>query len=94
MATTADSRRPRKARVTIDSEVWDATVGETLRQVGRYARKPGLGKTFIRELGQTSSATVERIDADSRTIYTDGKGGQWARVAQVHQLEVIEYFED
>ena len=88
-----DSPRVRKARIVLDNEVWEPTVGQKMRMVGRYITKPRIGKEF-KQTFETSSTTALAIIAATKTAITDGKGGIWAIEAQVHDVEVLEYFEE
>jgi len=88
----SDPKRVRKARIVYRNEVWEATVGQQLRMVGRYVTKRGQGKVFQQEFA-TSSATVLEISA-SGALFTDGKGGQWAPIGQFADMTVLEYFDE
>jgi len=89
----SDLKRVRKARIVHRDEVWEATVGQQLRMVGRYVTKRGQGKILQQEFA-TSSATVLEISAASGTLFTDGKGGQWEAMGQFADMTTLEYFDE
>lgn len=88
-----NKKRALKAEVRHHNEVWIAEVGKMMRMTGEYKHKPREGKVLV-PARESSSATVLAIDPETKTIYTDGRGGAWAQVAQVHHLEVIEWADE
>jgi hypothetical protein len=78
-----------KARFEHNREVWEATVGENLRLIGKYVRKPRLG-TVLEPASGVSSTKVVRIVPERPGFDTDGKG-EWDPHAQVHELTVLQW---